>query len=503
MDYGLAVTRLGKAANGLPPYDLVAAPKPVHSIVYPALMSAAVGKFGSSGGRVVSLIVGLIGLVGLFLLLRQIAGDIRPAFCFTLLTAMIFPVLPYLSLALPEIVLFCGVAWVLYLLGRPKVFFSLIALLLVVMTFFHLRALGLIFGVFLLLLARQVSESGYQPQWAVWRNFVSFILTLLIGLTLFSIFSLSVYGSLLGAVSTARPIFSTSGLASALIGARHGLFTYAPIWMMSIVGLILGCRRGDRWAIRAIVLLIFMVIGFIGPDAGECWPARFWVMTTPALIIGLLLAWRYSSGPGRIVFSMLLIISLINTLTYVIYPGMYLESRQISRVYEFWHEKIPTFHFGIPLIVSEQPWHGQILLVLILVGIATLAITQIRRYMRWVLATLFLIIFLGTVWVEPVNTEISDKGNNRVAIRFKDAQKVDGNFLLEIYQPWLCFLPPASLRINDVLIPAAPALLLDMHECPALNLVLPPEISNQRQPAIVLIRARAPWVRWLGLGNRV
>lgn len=115
LDYNSVLVHLGKISNGLPSYNMVVASKPTHNIIYPAIIATAVGQIGVFGGRLVSLFVGLSGLAGLFLLLYQISRIKLQAFCFTLLIAITFPILPYLSLALPEIVLFSGTAWILYL----------------------------------------------------------------------------------------------------------------------------------------------------------------------------------------------------------------------------------------------------------------------------------------------------------------------------------------------------------------------------------------------------
>lgn len=503
-DYDLALAHLGEAAaKSLPSYK-IATPKPSHSIIYPVIMSAAVGQLGALGGRLISLAIGLGGFVGLFLLLYQISKTKTQTFCFTLLIAITFPVLPYLSLALPEIALFTGTAWVFYLFGqsnddRSPIF---IALLLVILAFIHLRAVGLVISIPIIFLIRQIDEYGYQ-HWDIWRSFIIFILILITGLALLSIFNLSIYDSLLGSVTTARPKFSDLGMANALIGARHGLLTYAPVYIMGIVGLILGCLRGNIWAIRSSTVLSFLIVGFIGPDAGECWPARFWVITVPALTIGLLLAWQYSSYAGRTLFIILILISLLNTLTYSIYPNMYLENRQISRVYEYWHEKAPAFHFGTLFVIANQPWQGQALLFLILIGAAIQSISQKYLHIRWAFVVLFLIGFLGTALVEPVDTEIYDKGNDYVNIQLKNTPISNSVFLLELYKPWLYFQTQTTIHINNTLILAAPSLLLDLYGRPELKLVFPPATNNLHRSTIVLLRVRAPWIRWLGIGNQV
>lgn len=504
MDYNSVLVNLGKISNDLPSYNMVAASKPTHSIIYPAIIAAAVGQVGVFGGRLVSLFVGLSGLAGIFLLLHQISRIKFQAFCFTLLIAITFPILPYLSLALPEIVLFSGAAWTLYLFRNSNIKSSiLIALLLIFLSFIHRQALGLILGTPILFLARQIDEYDYQLGWHNWRNSAIFILILMIGLSLFVVFNLSTYGNLFGAINIARPIFSDLGMASALIGARHGLLTYAPIWMMGISGLILGCLHNNIWAIRSSVLLGFLITGFIGSDAGECWPARFWVITIPALAVGLLLAWQYSSCVGRILFIILILVSLLNTLTYAMYPNMYLENRQISRVYDYWHEIMPVFHFGIPLIVAGQPWQGKALLLLILIGLAIQSISQENLHKRWAFGILFLLGFLGTSIVKSVDTKIYDKGSNHVNIQFKNDPIANGVFLLEFYHPWWFFLPQASMHANGTSIPLAPSLLLDLYGRPELNLIMSSEFNNLRQSPIVLLRTCAPWVRWFSISNQV
>lgn len=504
LDYNSVLVHLGKISNGLPSYNMVVASKPTHNIIYPAIIATAVGQIGVFGGRLVSLFVGLSGLAGLFLLLYQISRIKLQAFCFTLLIAITFPILPYLSLALPEIVLFSGTAWILYLFRNSTTKSSiLIALLLIFLSFIHWQALGLILGTPILFLARQIDEYDYQLSWHNWRNSVIFMTILMISLTLFVVFNLSIYGNLFGAINIVRPIFSDLGIASALIGARHGLLTYAPIWMMGISGLILGCLHNNIWAIRSSVLLGFLIIGFIGPDAGECWPARFWVIAIPTLTVGLLLAWQYSSCIGRILFIILILVSLLNTLTYTMYPNMYLENRQISRVYDYWHEIMPVFHFGIPLIVAGQPWHGKALLLLILIGLAIQSISKKNPYKRWVFGILFLLGFLGTSIVKSVDIKIYDKESNHVNIQFKNDLIANGVFLLKFYYPWWFFLPQTSMHANGTLIPLAPSLLLDLYGRPELNLILSSEFNNLRQSPIILLRTCAPWVRWLSISNQV
>jgi len=98
------------------------------------------------------------------------------------------------------------------------------------------------------------------------------------------------------------------GVSMNFFSPSRGLFVFTPLFLFSVVGMVLACRR--RWAgglapyLIAIVLLHTYVVMTIWP--GHCYGPRYLSDITPLLMFFLLPAilwWRESASPSRTILA--------------------------------------------------------------------------------------------------------------------------------------------------------------------------------------------------------
>lgn len=309
---------------------------PSHPVFMGMVLSPLTSLYAIQGGRIGALIIGVAGLWFLFYLCLQ-HYTLRQATLATYVGGLSIPALPYFGLFLPEIILFALICSSWYLLNRGGLMrksMGVALLLIFCLPFIHLRGSTVAACLFMLLVVKQLRFLSSRQD-RIW--FVSGAVSAAIGAGfVFYWFNLSVYQDVFGSANTARPHFSVDAFSLAFFNFRHGLLTFSPIWILSVVGLLTGMRKRDRLSYEASALLLCAGIPTIGPYAGECWPARFFVAAVPMLVIGFG-AWLtlQRSYWENAVFLLLGLITFANTLLFVFHSNIFLTNRNISETYNF------------------------------------------------------------------------------------------------------------------------------------------------------------------------
>ena len=308
---------------------------PTHPVFMGILLSPVTSLYAIQGGRISTLIIGILGVWGLFYLCLQRFTPLQAGLA-TGMGSLGIPALPYFGLFLPEIVLFSFVAASWYLLNtedwsRKKMAGTL--LLIFCIPFIHLRGSGVAAGLFMIFLLKGCRLSSPPVPPAVWWRVAwgaAFGASLL-----FAWFNLFVYTHIFGSVSSGRPSFSVAAMSLSLFNFRHGLLTFAPIWLLSGVGLTIGMIQRDRLSVEATLLLVFAVLPTLGPYPGECWPARFWVVAVPMLVVGLgfWLNLRHSYLEIGI-FLVFVLVHIYNTFFFILDPHSLLNNRETVKSYD-------------------------------------------------------------------------------------------------------------------------------------------------------------------------
>ena len=322
---------------------------PSHSILISWLLSPLVTALSLAQLRLVSLLAGLVGLCFLVKLILAQELSLVAALGCLMPAALFLPILPYYFLVLPEaylILLVCVSFW--NLLGNnterlrdfaPSIICSCLA------PFVHLRGLPLSIAVSVCLVLKLGwwRKPGISPMTVV-RITVIYLAAAAAAI----LYNWLVYRSILGSVNTARPTFSLESVAAAVFYPHFGLLPYAPIFLLSIVGLIEGLWQRRDWSIPAGLFLVTMVAMTLGENPGESYPARYWVLGIPVLAICLL---GFFQGrmlkPGKaVLYALLGIVSLANTLLFVIEPSLYQGARSGPLPYDYLFDKLGWVHLG-------------------------------------------------------------------------------------------------------------------------------------------------------------
>src|ERR1700712_2893454 len=146
-------------------------------------------------------------------------------------------------------------------------------------------------------------------------------------------------------------------LSMQLFNVHHGLLAYAPIWALGYAGLCYGAWRGIVLARQGLVLALVAAVTGVGVNPGECWPARFWVLSLPMLSVGLCV-WlaRVRGRVAGAVAAMLLLITIVNTAIFIQAPNDFIENRQASTTYAHLFERwgILDFNTVLPVEIVDQ-----------------------------------------------------------------------------------------------------------------------------------------------------
>ncbi|HYJ06867.1 MAG TPA: hypothetical protein VEX43_17175 [Chthoniobacterales bacterium] len=342
----------------LPGFELAAQPlndvqpdpdKPVHSIVWSLLLSPFVTGLSLAQIRLISLMTGLVGLCFLAKLLIAQKLPITSALGCLIPAALFFPMFPYYFLALPEAILFllvCIAFWNLIGTGTerlrdfaPSIICSCLAPLV------HLRALPLLVAVSLYLFLKL----GWRRKPGTSGIIVVKVTGIyLAAVTAVILYNCLIYGSMLGSVTSGRPTFSLGGIIAALLNSHFGLLPYAPIFLLSFVGLIEGLWQRREWSVPASAFLVTLVTTTVGENPGETFPARFWVIGVPVLAICLIgfFQGRMLTLGKAILYALLGLVSLANTVMLIIDPGLHLAARSGPFPYDRLFEIVPWIHLG-------------------------------------------------------------------------------------------------------------------------------------------------------------
>ncbi len=322
----------------------------ISSVYLPTLLAPVADLFKLQGLRAATLIVGMIGLLYLLRLCRRFASP-SGSLLATGVTGFSIPLLPYLHIFYMQTFLFALVccAWDrLQKLDRETSGDLITAAIILAIPFVHISGSGVAAALYAALLWQQ-----YR------RGKTGLILELLalagIAFATFVILNLTIYGGITGPVDTRPPLPSEwfAALSMQSFNVRHGLIAYAPVWLLGFAGLWGGALRGSPLAWQGLGLIAIAAATGIAVDAGESWPARFWVLSMPMLGIGLCVFWEL--GRSAFLRAMVLVLTgatLVNSVIFLCVPNLFLENRQSGATYQFLFDKVGLFDFGLVLPVA-------------------------------------------------------------------------------------------------------------------------------------------------------
>ncbi len=323
----------------------------LNAIYVPTVLAPIAAFFSLSGLRVATLITGLAGLFFLYRLCRRFSPP-GPALLATVVAGFTIPLLPYLHLFYMEAFLFALVAcgWDrVQEAGHSARYDALTAFVLLAIPFVQMRGSVVAAALYLLLL---------------WQLYASGLKTRAIALTGSAVVALAalcwlnyaIYGAITGPVNTARPPLPSQWfpvLSMQLFNIRHGLFAYAPIWLLGYAGLWAGAINGPPIVRQGLVLASIAAITSVGVNPGECWPARFWVLAVPMLSVGLCCWWTLARKSSlRWIAIALIALTLVNTALFFWKPNDFLDNRQSTKTYQTLFDRFGQLDFGLVLPVE-------------------------------------------------------------------------------------------------------------------------------------------------------
>jgi hypothetical protein len=290
--------------------------------------------------------------------------------------------------------------------------------------FVHMRGSVVGAALYAFLLYQLVSR-GRRTQ-AVVLLFASMLaLVILVGL------NQHIYGAITGPVNTARPPVPSQWFAvisMQLFNVRHGLIAYAPVWLLGYAGLWAGAAKRVGVAWQGLVLATIAALTGVGISPGECWPARFWVLSIPMLSVGLCVALEYGrSTLLRIVAAALMCATLVNTAVFVWSPNAFLENRQSATTYQRIYDKIGYFNVGLILPVEvpdasdAQAARDLAVGAALIVILLTLAVARNRSAYAVVAAILMMMALdLSRVRVMPGNDYTVASTADKISLNFSE-----------------------------------------------------------------------------------
>lgn len=329
------------------PYGAISGDAAGNSVYVPTLLSPVANLFALSGLRAVTLMTGIIGLLYLFRLCRRFASS-SGSLLATAVAGICIPLLPYLHLFYMETFLFAlvGCAWDrLQKPDRTALGDLATAVVILAIPFAHMRGSVVAAALYALLLRQQWRKDRVR----------AILLTILAGAAFaaFVALNLAIYGAVTGPVNVARPMFPSEWLSVLPMqgfNVRHGLIAFAPVWLCGYAGLCGGSLRGISIVRQGLLLAIIAALTGVGFNAGECWPARFWVLSVPMLGVGLCAFWELGrSVLLRAIAVILLGATLANTAYFTQNPNGLLENRQSTATYQQMFDAVGNFNFGLML----------------------------------------------------------------------------------------------------------------------------------------------------------
>jgi len=398
--------------------------KPGHSIVIPFIISPFTKILKLNELRILSSITGILGGMLLFFLIKKLTFSHKIALFISIICTITIPVLPYFETLFSDIWLFTGVtaASLLLVFSKQRIQKSKFNFLIIVPSFFffliflHIRLLPVsaVFSAFFYL---YIFKSNFKIQKKFLVHSIFFLILVLVG---FSIYQLSIFGSLTGSASspyTPSLIGIFERLAIQLFEMRHGLLVYSPFYLFSFIGFILAVSNKKEFALEFLFALIGMILVFIWGAASESFPGRFWVATIPLLAIGLaywfILPKRWFTW---IPFWIFLFLGLINTYIYIHHTNAFLENRIFSYTYDLLFSDFNLFNFSaflpwdefgiVDALMNKSHIIALWMLIISLVFIATIIISLSKSKVLsifGILINLSLIFFLmAFMYVKPL-----------------------------------------------------------------------------------------------------
>lgn len=320
----------------------------LNSVYLPTVLSPIAVLFGLSGLRAVTLIVGIIGLGYLLRCCRRLASPAGSLLA-SAVAAFSVPLLPYLHLFYMETFLFTLVccAWDRLQVSDRRLAGNLLtAVIILAMPFVHIRGSGVAMCLYAALLWQLIRQD----------KTAHVVVLFGLGIVAFSAFvalNMRIYGSIIGPVGDTRPMPLWQVVSLQFFDVRHGLIAYAPVWLLGYAGLLAGSLRGLSLARQGLALAAVAALTGVGGHAGECWPARYWVMSIPMLAVGLCIVWELGRSIWvRAVTVALTAATLVNSAIFLVTPNMFLENRQTTATYQFLFDKTGLFNFGLMLPVT-------------------------------------------------------------------------------------------------------------------------------------------------------
>ena len=322
----------------------------INSVYLPTLLAPVADLFKLKGLRAASLIVGMIGLLYLLRLCRRFASP-SGSLLATGVTGFSIPLLPYLHIFYMQTFLFAVVccAWDrLQKLDRGTTGDLITAAIILAIPFVHISGSGVAAAFYAALLWQQYRRGRAG-------HIAALIALAGMALGAFVILNLTIYGAITGPVNTVPPLPSHwfANLSMQSFNVRHGLVAYAPVWLIGFAGLWGGSLRGVSLARQGLALAAIAAVTGVATDAGESWPARFWVLSMPMLGVGLCVFWEL----GRAAFLRAMVVvltgaTLVNSVIFFRAPNAYLENRQSTATYQRLFDKVGLFDFGLVLPVA-------------------------------------------------------------------------------------------------------------------------------------------------------
>lgn len=325
---------------------------PFHTLFPGLLYGRVLVAVGFQAARWLNFLVGYMGTVGIVCLLKSAFPARQRAlqlaiYATTAAIAISLPFVAYLKLLYPEVLLFAVVAGALWALVRNKLYGA--AALTALLPFVYIRAFPLAMAFWGILLLHARRSNRVAPRLPM------LCAGFAVALIAFATYQHAIFHSFRGDVFSVYPpslALFPERLGMQLFGVRHGLLTYSPLYLVGFAGLLLGTIRRNRTCTYSTVLLLSYVLTFMWGEAGESWPARYWVAGLPFIAVGMCfwLATCTAALP-RLVAVCLALANLVLTGMFAAHPLWFLESRRVSVPYFSLGWVFPV-HFGLFLPVD-------------------------------------------------------------------------------------------------------------------------------------------------------
>lgn len=441
-----------KDSVAYPLMDIQGTKIPSHPILFSLLLAPFATSLPLQDIRLVALLSGLIGLWFLARLLLSLKLSF-PATIACFAPAVLFlPTLPYYFLALPEILLFalvCISFWSMLSAAGDKLSHFYPAIICSCLApFVHVRGLPLSVAIAAYLIAKFGWRRSSAGSWSS--------LLVILGIycaagAVFSVYNQAVYGHVFGSVTTARPLYNLDSLSAIFFNWRHGLLTYAPLYVLSFAGLIAGLWQRQSWAVPCGIFLVGLVGVSAGPDPGECFPARFWVQGTPVLAICLVgfTQGRMPAITKAVIYGVLSIVSVANSVLFFWNHGLHLAARSGPSPYDYLFDVFPWIHLGFWGELLTLPNYRPFAWLYIFITVAIVAAASIHRS-RLLATVAAVIILLGLEMhrarpiKEPARIE-----ENHLTAKIGKGNYLGGPVRIEMRQPWKGEIPAYKVIVSD------------------------------------------------------